>query len=166
MPSSVSRGPATMRYGEPGLTRTETIVRRRSYGPPVSAISSGGRRLAASPSSARGCWSNEKMKYDFGLTAPSRLSLSADSSNAIPVRSRSSFSTASGGTPGKRSIRDSTSSVRLIGKPSVTGSSLSLIRRSRSHRLVHETKLGHLVQLPDVTGHFEDRHVPDHLARA
>jgi hypothetical protein len=40
------------------------------------------------------------MKYDFGLTAPSRLSESADGANAIPVRSRSSFNTASGGTPG------------------------------------------------------------------
>ena len=73
-----------MRYGESGLTRTDTIVRRSSYGPPVSAISSGGRRSAAAPSSASGFWSNEKMKYDFGLTSPSRLSVSADSSNAMP----------------------------------------------------------------------------------
>jgi hypothetical protein len=47
-----------------------------------------------------GFWSNEKMKYDLGLTAPSRFSVSAESSNAIPVRSRSSFSTASGGISG------------------------------------------------------------------
>ena len=66
-----------MPYGESGLTRTETIVRRSSYGPPESAISSGGRRVAAAPSSASGFWSNEKMKYDFGLTSPSRLSVSA-----------------------------------------------------------------------------------------
>ena len=52
------------------------------------------------------------MKYDFGLISPSRLSLRADPSNAMPVRSRSSFSTASGGTFGKRSIRDSRSAVR------------------------------------------------------
>ena len=90
-----------MPYGESGLTRTETIVRRSSYGPPESAISSGGRRSAAAPSSASGFWSNEKMKYDFGLISPSRLSVSADSSNAIPVRRRSSFSTASGGTVGE-----------------------------------------------------------------
>ena len=62
---------------------TETMVRRRSHGPPVSASSSGGRRTAASPSSARGVWSNEKMKYDFGLTAPSRLSDRADPSKAM-----------------------------------------------------------------------------------
>ena len=49
-------------------------MRRSSYGPPLSASSSGGRRLAASPSWASGFWSNEKMKYDFGLTSPSRLS--------------------------------------------------------------------------------------------
>jgi hypothetical protein len=82
------------------LTRTETIVRRRSYGPPVRAISSGGRCVAAAPSSASGFWSKEKMKYDFGLTPPSRLSVSAASSNPIPVRSRSSLSTASGGICG------------------------------------------------------------------
>jgi hypothetical protein len=52
------------------LTRTETIVRRRPHGPPGSAISSGGRRIAASPSSVSGFWSNEKMKYDFGLISP------------------------------------------------------------------------------------------------
>ena len=52
------------------------------------------------------------MKYDFGLISPSRLSLRAEESNAMPVRSRSSFSTASGGTFGKRSIRDSRSAVR------------------------------------------------------
>ena len=102
-----------MRYGESGLTRTETIVRRSSYGPPVSAISSGGRRRAASPSWASGFWSNEKMKYDFGLTSPSRLSVSASSSNAMPVRSRSSFSTASRGMCGKRAMRSSTSPVRV-----------------------------------------------------
>ena len=67
------------------------------HGPPVSAISSGGRCVAAAPSSVSGFWSNEKMKYDFGLTPPSRLSVRALSSNAIPVRRRSSFSTASGG---------------------------------------------------------------------
>ncbi len=99
-------------YGEDGLTRTETIVRRSWYGPPVSAISSGGRRVAASPSSASGFWSNEKMKYDFGFTSPSRLSVSAEPSNAIPVRSRSSFSTASGGMCENRSSSRSTSSVR------------------------------------------------------
>ena len=97
------------------MTRTDTIVRRSSHGPPVSASSSGGRRRAASPSSASGFWSNEKMKYDFGFTSPSRLSLSALSSNAIPVRSRSSLSTASGGTCGKRSISPSTSAVRDVG---------------------------------------------------
>jgi hypothetical protein len=102
-----------MRYGESGLTRTETIVRRSPYGPPVSATSSGGRRFAASPRSASGFWSNEKMKYDFGLIWPSRLSVSADSSKAKPVRSRSSFSTASGGMSGNRAIRSSTSSVRV-----------------------------------------------------
>ena len=32
------------------------------------------------------------MKYDFGFTSPSRLSVSAEPSKAIPVRSRSSFS--------------------------------------------------------------------------
>jgi hypothetical protein len=52
------------------------------------------------------------MKYDFGFTSPSRLSVSADASNAIPVRRRSSFSTASGGTWGNRSIRPSTRAVR------------------------------------------------------
>ena len=112
-PSAPSSPPAT-RYGEAGFTRTDTIVRLRSYGPPVNASSSGGRRLAASPSSASGRWSKEKMKYDFGLTSPSRLSLSADSSNAMPVRSRSSFSTASRGTCGNRSISDSTSAVREV----------------------------------------------------
>jgi hypothetical protein len=80
----------------------------------VSAISSGGRRTAASPRSANGCWSKEKMKYDFGFTTPSRLSESADPPNAIPVRSRSSFSTASGGTPGKRSTSDSTRAVLFM----------------------------------------------------
>jgi hypothetical protein len=88
------------RYGESGFTRTETIVRRSRCGPPVSASSSGGRWSAAAPSSVSGFWSNEKMKYDLGLTAPSRFSVSAESSNAIPVRSRSSFSTASGGISG------------------------------------------------------------------
>ena len=34
----------------------------------MSAISSGGRCVAAAPSSVSGFWSNEKMKYDFGLT--------------------------------------------------------------------------------------------------
>ena len=82
------------------MTRTETIVRRSPQGPPVSAISSGGRCVAAAPSSVSGFWSNEKMKYDFGFTPPSRLSVSALTSNAIPVRSRSSFSTASGGICG------------------------------------------------------------------
>ena len=91
---------AAMLYGEVGLTRTETIVRRSSCGPPLSAISSGGRRIAASPSSASGFWSKEKMKYDFGLISPSRLSVSADSSKAIPVRRRSSLRTASGGISG------------------------------------------------------------------
>src|SRR5262249_26980721 len=99
-------------YGEPGLTRTETIVRRSSYGPPVRAISSGGRRFAASPSSASGFWSNEKMKYDFGLISPSRLSESADAANAIPGRRRGSLSTASGGTLGNCAISDSRSAVR------------------------------------------------------
>ena len=101
-----------MRYGDSGLTRTETIVRRSSNGPPVRAISSGGLRSFASPSCASGFWSNEKMKYDFGLTSPSRLSLSADSSKEMPVRSRSSFSTASGGMSGYRETRLSTSAVR------------------------------------------------------
>jgi hypothetical protein len=82
------------------LTRTDTIVRRSLQGPPESAISSGGRCNAAAPSSVSGFWSNEKMKYDFGFTPPSRFSVSAPSSNAIPVRRRSSFSTASGGTAG------------------------------------------------------------------
>ncbi len=109
---SVPSSFAATRYGEPGFTRTETIVRRSANGPPVSASSSGGRRSAASPSSVRGFWSNEKMKYDLGLISPSRLSLRAEESNAIPVRSRSSFSTASGGTFGKRSTRDSSSAVR------------------------------------------------------
>src|SRR5262245_16241460 len=53
------------------------------------------------------------MKYDFGLTAPSRFSVSAASSNAIPVRRRSSFSTASGGISGNRSTSSSTSPVRV-----------------------------------------------------
>ena len=101
------------RYGESGLTRTETIVRRRPYGPPVSASSSGGRRIAASPSSRSGFWSKEKMKYDFGLTSPSRLSVSAEPSKAMPVFSRSSFSTASRGTCGNRAISPSTSPVRV-----------------------------------------------------
>ena len=80
-------------------------MRRSSYGPAVSASSSGGRRFAASPSWASGFWSNEKMKYDFGFTSPSRLSVSAESSNAIPVRSRSSLRTASGGMCANRAIR-------------------------------------------------------------
>src|SRR6478609_9693665 len=58
------------------------------------------------------------MKYDFGFTSPSRLSLSAESSNAIPVRSRSSFRTASRGMCGNRAISVSTSSVRV---PLTTG---------------------------------------------
>ena len=75
-------------------------MRRSPNGPPVSATSSGGRLSAASPSSVSGFWSKEKMKYDFGFTSPSRLSERAVSSNAIPVRRRSSLSTASGGTSG------------------------------------------------------------------
>src|SRR5436190_10043650 len=116
-PSSESRRPPSSRptrYGEDGFTRTETIVRRKSYGPPVSATSSGGRRFAASPSSASGFWSNEKMKYDFGLTSPSRLSVRADSSKAKPVRRRSSLSTASRGMCGNRAIRSSTRAVRAL----------------------------------------------------
>ena len=84
--------------GRAGFTRTETMVRRRPQVPPESAISSGGRRAAASPSSASGFWSNEKMKYDFGLISPSRLSLSADvvEGDARP-RAGLPCSTASGG---------------------------------------------------------------------
>ena len=93
--------------------RTETMVRRSSYGPPVRAISSGGRRFAAFPSCASGFWSNEKMKYDLGFTSPSRLSVSAESSNDIPVRSRSSLKTASRGMWGKRAMSPSTSAVRF-----------------------------------------------------
>ncbi len=47
----------------------------------MSTISSGGRLSAAAPSSGSVRWSNEKMKYDFGLTspdAPSAVPLSAD----------------------------------------------------------------------------------------
>src|SRR3954469_6778849 len=76
-------------------------------------ISSGGRRSAASPSSGSVPWSKEKMKYDLGLTSPDSLSLSADGSKATPPRSRSSLKTASRGTCGNRSIRSSTSAVRL-----------------------------------------------------
>src|SRR5688500_1150767 len=101
------------RYGESGFTRTETMVRRSPYGPPVSATSSGGRRFAAFPSCASGFWSKEKMKYDLGFTSPSRLSVSAESSKAIPVRSRSSLKTASRGMWGKRAISPSTSAVRV-----------------------------------------------------
>ena len=54
------------------------------------------------------------MKYDFGLISPSRLSVSADVSKAMPLRKRSSLSTASRGTCGKRSINPSTSSVLLV----------------------------------------------------
>ncbi len=95
-------------------------MRRSSYGPPVSAISSGGRRLAASPSCASGFWSNEKMKYDFGLTSPSRFWVRAESAKAIPVRSRSSFSTASRGMCGNAAISRSTSSVRVSGDAELT----------------------------------------------
>ena len=113
-------------------------MRRSSYGPPVSAISSGGRRLAASPSSASGFWSKEKMKYDFGFTSPSRLSVRAESSKAIPVRSRSSLSTASRGMCGKRAISPSTRAVRDSARRrscpqrSWPGRRASRVRRRRS----------------------------------
>src|SRR5262249_16621363 len=54
------------------------------------------------------------MKYDFGFTSPSRLSVRADSSKAKPVRSRSSLSTASRGMCGNRAIRSSTRAVRAL----------------------------------------------------
>src|SRR5689334_12912972 len=90
-------------------------------------ISSGGRRSAASPSSGRVPWSKEKMKYDFGLTSPPSLSLSADGSKATPPRSRSSLKTASRGTCGNRSIRSSTSAVRLPIDVSPPGSDVRLL---------------------------------------
>ncbi|MEU7944726.1 pectate lyase [Micromonospora taraxaci] len=90
----------TQGSGELGLVRTDTTVRRSSYGPPVSTISSGGRRNAAVPNSGSVRWSKEKMKYDFGLTLPFSLSVNAASSKASPPRSRSSLMTASRGTCG------------------------------------------------------------------
>ena len=72
--------------------------------------------MAASPSWASGFWSNEKMKYDFGLISPSRFWVSVASSNAMPLRSRSSFTTASGGMWGYRLMRSSTRAVREASK--------------------------------------------------
>jgi hypothetical protein len=85
--------------------------------------------MAAFPSSLSGFWSKEKMKYDFGLTSPSRLSVSAESSNEIPVRRRSSLSTASRGMCGKRAISPSTWSVRVfIRVPWMTAETGAVVR--------------------------------------
>ena len=61
------------------------------------------------------------MKYDFGFTSPSRFSVSAEVSKSIPVRSRSSFSTASRGMCGNAAISPSTSSVRVPETVELTG---------------------------------------------
>src|SRR5262245_6339399 len=73
------------------------------------------------------------MKYDLGFTSPSRFSVSASVSNAIPVRSRSSLSTASFGTAGKRAIRSSTSSVRVADAAALTADTLA--RAARAGRI-------------------------------
>jgi hypothetical protein len=93
VPSSV----AATRYGEPGLTRTGDD---RAAEPERAAGERElfrGRRRAASPSSVSGFWSNEKMKYDFGLNSPSRLSAQGRGVERDPGAERSSLSTASRG---------------------------------------------------------------------
>ena len=87
------------RYGDAGFTRTETIVRRSPYGPPVSAISSGGRRARRLAELGERLLVEREDEVRLRLDrAVEVVATAPTSSNAIPVRSRSSFSTASAGT--------------------------------------------------------------------
>ena len=154
--AAVDREPERAVLGQRDAVRRAGIDAHRDDRAAERVRPAGQRQLLRRPPSRRLAELRERLLVEREDEVRLRLDLALEvvaerrPSNAMPVRSRSSFSTASGGTFGKRSIRDSRSAVREPEARSLTpsryrlGTVIARLKRRCAVTLTAVIKLGRI----------------------